>query len=138
MTNGNTANNVVYNNVGAGVGSSHCIRETLDVVLADATGTSDVFNLSQFCSCHLLNGVGKDFTIAGVETLNVTTSDTRRPHTPTLPTSSLPIPRPLPSPVTLTGLDLEGSTGTTITSFDDGVSGAYRRSCTAVTFASQT
>ena len=75
---GNTAAATTFNNAAAGVGLTITATSgnTVDVVLADATGTSDSFDLA-FSSTGAINYTagGADITIAGVETLNIALSD---------------------------------------------------------------
>ncbi len=75
---GNTAAAVTYTNVAAGVdlAITATSAETLDVTLADATGTADVFNISMNSKALIdYTASSSDITIAGVETINITSTD---------------------------------------------------------------
>lgn len=141
---GNTAEDVTYSNVAAGAGLTITATSAkkVDVVLADATGTSDVFNLA-FTSTGAIDysASSADITIAGVETINITTTDTdTTAHTNV---TDLEIVDATTLTVTgNTGLDItiNGTTGASkITNFDaSGVTGAAADAAAlAVTYASE-
>ena len=143
LSQGDTADNVSYTNVAAGTGLTVTASsgEKIDVVLADATGTSDVFNLA-FSSAGAIdfNHADKDITIAGIETLNITSTDTNTTaHVNTVDFETVNV-----KSVTLTGntgftFDHQGTNGgTLITSFDaSGITGkAADAANLAVTFTS--
>jgi S-layer protein len=71
------AGNASFTNVAAGVGLTQLatMGNDLTVSLADATGTSDVFNLNMK-SAGAIGNAGETITLNGVETVNVSLDDT--------------------------------------------------------------
>lgn len=69
---------VVFSNVAAGVGLTlnKTIGKTVDVVLSDATGLADSINVTFSSAAAINQTTNADLTLAGIETINITTTDT--------------------------------------------------------------
>lgn len=120
LSQGNTAAAVTYANVAAGADLTITAtsQETLDVVLADATGTADVFGIT-FSSTGAIDytASSSDITIAGVETINITTTDTNT----TAHVNDATLTAAAAKTVTIsgnTGFDLAATGSTAVTTFD--------------------
>lgn len=106
------------------------------VTLADATGKADSFNLT-FKSAGALDLSTNGITLAGVETINITNTDTNT----TAHTNKLNLTADSVTSIVVTGnagLDLSGSTYAKVTNFDaSGITGASKDAAAlAVTYVS--
>lgn len=127
-----------FTNVAAGVGLTVLAAPggAHTVTLADATGKADSFNLT-FKSANALDLSTNGITLAGVETINITNTDTNT----TAHTNKLNLTADSVTSIVVTGnagLDLAGSTYAKVTSFDaSGITGASKDAAAlAVTYVS--
>jgi S-layer protein len=135
---GATAGATTFTNVAAGVGLTSLAAATglTTVTLADATGTADTFNLTlKSAGAQDLSAAG--ISIAGVETINITNTDTDT----TAHTNKLNLTADSVKSIVVTGnagLDLTGSTYAKVTNFDaSGITGAAADAAAlAVTYVS--
>jgi S-layer protein len=125
-------------NVAAGVGLTVLAAPggAHTVTLADATGKADSFNMT-FKSAADLDLSTNGITLAGVETINITNTDSNT----TAHTNKLKLTADSVTSIVVTGnagLDLTGSTYAKVTSFDaSGITGAAADAATlAVTYVS--
>lgn len=124
---GATNGAVTFSNVASGVGLTVLSAPTggVTVNLSNATGTSDVFNLALKSDANLAAG---SVTLAGVETVNITNTDTLTTTASGINANSLTLAATSATTVTVTGnagLDLTNTGNTAITKFDaSGVQGA--------------
>ena len=123
---GATAGATVFSNVAAGVGLTSLAANTggVTVTLADATGTADTFALGfRSAAAQDLSGA-KGITINGVETINITNTDT---STTSYQQNKLNLTADSVTKIVVTGnagLDLTGSTYAKVTTFDaSGITG---------------
>ncbi|WP_319641306.1 S-layer protein [Novosphingobium sp. JCM 18896] len=134
---GATAAGVTFTSVAAGTGLTILAAPTGNTVvtLANATGTADVFNLTLSSSAALVAG---SVSLAGVETINITNTDTNT----TAQTNSITLVDAAAKSVVVTGnagLTVTNDAGNTaITNFDaSGVSGTEANAAAlGVTFTS--
>jgi S-layer protein len=116
---GTTTGNVTFTNVAAGAGLTLTASavKTVDITLADATGTADVFGVTMSSAGALDYTSTSDINLAGIETVNFTMTDTdttAHENVATLVATSA-------KTVTVTGnagLDLTNTGNAAITSFD--------------------
>lgn len=127
-----------FTNVAAGVGLTVLAAPggAHTVTLADATGTADSFNLT-FKSAGALDLSTNGITLAGVETINITNTDTDT----TAHTNKLKLTADSVKSIVVTGnagLDLTGSVYAKVTNFDaSGITGASKDAAAlAVTYVS--
>lgn len=127
-----------FTNVAAGVGLTVLAAPggAHTVTLADATGTADSFNLT-FKSAGALDLSTNGITLAGVETINITNTDTDT----TAHANKLKLAADSVKSIVVTGnagLDLTGSTYAKVTNFDaSGITGAAADAATLkVTYVS--
>lgn len=133
------ASTVTFTNVAAGVGLTSLAAHTglATVTLADATGTADTFNLTLKSAGAQDMSAANGISIAGVETINITNTDTDT----TAHTNKLNLTADSVKSLVVTGnagLDLTGSTYAKVTSFDaSGITGASKDAAAlAVTYVS--
>jgi len=127
-----------FTNVASGVGLTVLAAPggAHTVTLADATGKADSFNLT-FKSAGALDLSTNGITLAGVETINITNTDTNT----TAHTNKLNLTADSVTSIVVTGnagLDLTGSTYAKVTNFDaSGITGAAADAAAlAVTYVS--
>lgn len=138
---GATAGATTFTNVATGVGLTVLANPNAagtTVTLANATGTADVFNLTLKSATSLTAG---SVTLAGVETVNITNTDTLTTVASGINTNSLTLVATAAKSVVVTGnagLSLTNTGNAAITSFDaSGVTGAAADAAAlAVTFVS--
>lgn len=129
-----------FTNVAAGVGLTVLAAPgfATTVTLANATGTADVFNLTLKSAATMAAG---SITIAGVETVNITNTDTLTTTASGINTNTLTLVAAAAKSVVVTGnagLTLTNTGSAAITSFDaSGVTGAAADAAAlAVTYTS--
>ena len=138
---GATAGATTFTNVAAGVGLTVLAAPNAagtTVTLANATGTADSFNLTLKSDANLAAG---SVTLAGVETVNITNTDTLTTAASGINTNTLTLVATAAKSVVVTGnagLTLTNTGNTAITNFDaSGVTGAATDAAAlAVTFTS--
>lgn len=137
---GATAGASSFTNVAANVGLTVLDGPTggTTVTLANATGTADSFNLTLKSDANLTAG---SVTLAGVETVNITNTDSLTTATSGINTNTLALVATAAKSVVVTGnagLNLTNTGNAAITSFDaSGVTGAAADAAAlAVTFVS--
>lgn len=137
---GATAGASSFTNVAANVGLTVLAGPTggTTVTLANATGTADSFNLTLKSDANLAAG---SLTLAGVETVNITNTDTLTTTASGINTNTLTLEATAAKSVVVTGnagLNLTNTGNAAITSFDaSGVTGAAADAAAlAVTFVS--
>lgn len=135
---GTTNGATTFTNVAAGVGLTSLAAATglTTVTLADATGTADTFNLT-LKSADAQDLSANGISIAGVETINITNTDTDT----TAHTNELKLTADSVKSIVVTGnagLDLTGSVYAKVTNFDaSGITGAAADAAAlAVTYVS--
>jgi len=130
----------IFNNVAAGTGLSVLATtgNSTTVTLANATGTSDSFGLSLKSDANIAAGT---VNVAGVETINITNTDTLTTTASGINTNTLTLEATAATSVVVSGnagLNLTNTGNTAITNFDaSGVQGdAANAAALAVTFVS--
>lgn len=137
---GATAGASSFTNVAANVGLTVLAGPTsgTTVTLANATGTADSFNLTLKSDASLTAG---SVTLAGVETVNITNTDSLTTTASGINTNTLTLVADSVTSIVVTGnagLNLTGSTYAKVTNFDaSGITGAAADAAAlAVTYVS--
>lgn len=137
---GATAAASSFVNVAAGVGLTVLAAATggHTITLANATGTADVFGLTLSSAANLVAG---SITLAGVETVNITNTDTLTTTASGINTNTLTLVADAAKSIVVTGnagLDFTGSAYAKVTNFDaSGITGATTDAAAlAVTYVS--